>query len=193
MIGQRVYLFRHGEPAERYRHTYNGHTNIPLSQLGEKQAERIRDFISSLPFPKVVTSDLKRAFFSLPNSAEKVQGLREICFGAWEGLSWGEIEKQFPNESRSFLGDPVSFTFPGGESASQFSTRVMEHIDRIVGGGHELIVFVVHAGVIRVVLSKMLRIPLSESFNIPCDYGAYSMIERTQGVFVPILLNKAVS
>ncbi|MFH1483881.1 MAG: histidine phosphatase family protein, partial [Chloroflexota bacterium] len=55
----RLYLVRHGDTGAIER--YYGATDIPLSPLGQEQAERLRDRLSGERIALVYSSDLQRA------------------------------------------------------------------------------------------------------------------------------------
>ncbi len=190
MTSQKIYLFRHGEPAKEYHHKYIGHLDTPLSEAGEKQAQSISRFISKLKNPKIITSDLQRTFSGLHLPLLKKNELREIYFGAWEGLSWAEIERQFPQKSKLFLKTPTTFAFPTGESYSHLSARVIPQFDKLLEEQNENIVFVIHAGVIRTIISEKFNIPLREVLRFEIEYGKCTILSKKKDVFYLNCLNK---
>ncbi|MEK6810978.1 MAG: histidine phosphatase family protein [Nanoarchaeota archaeon] len=192
MSSQKIFLFRHGENIEAYRGKYVGHLDIPLSEKGRKQAQKINEFISKLKDPIIITSDLQRTFSGLNYFIMKKEELREINFGKWEGLSWSEIEESFTEEASLFLKDIAIFNFPSGESYTNFSKRVIPEFDRVLDKPNENIVFVVHAGVIRAIISEKFNIPLRKIFNFKVDYGKCTVLERVNGHFNLLSLNEDI-
>jgi alpha-ribazole phosphatase len=192
MTNQRVYLFRHGELLEKYHKKYVGHLDSPLSETGKKQSQSINSFILKLKNPEVITSDLQRTFSELKLPLAKKKELREINFGTWDGLSWKDIEKSFPDEAEAFLKDPSKFNFPSGESYNHLSERVIPIFDELLNSEKESFIFVVHAGVIRTILSKKFNIPLQEVFNFKIDYGKCTILEKNNDHFTLLSLNEDV-
>ncbi|HVA38575.1 MAG TPA: histidine phosphatase family protein, partial [Candidatus Dormibacteraeota bacterium] len=85
--------------------------------------------------------------------------LREMNFGAWEGLTFEEISRRWPDEAERFRRrEPVAP--PRGETWSAFETRVWGGFERhraaAAAGGDLLLV--VHGGVIHALLGRVLRL-----------------------------------
>src|SRR4051794_33264015 len=97
----RLYLLRHGETEwNRAGNRYAGRTDLALSEFGREQARRAAAALAHIPFGAVFCSTLRRSRVT----AEIVAGERglpvsfrpelvEIDFGAWEGLTRSEIER----------------------------------------------------------------------------------------------------
>ena len=100
-------LVRHGETTWNAEGRWQGQTDVPLSEVGRRQAELLgarlaRLFASgALPRPKgVFTSDLSRAvetarllaeFGGIDATATVLPELRERYFGSWEGKTAEEV------------------------------------------------------------------------------------------------------
>ena len=118
-----LYLIRHAEPA--ITGVLLGQSDPPLSERGHEQAAAIR-----LPEPcTVYTSPLRRAAETAAYLAQDtvvVRDLAEITYGAWDVLSWSEIERQWPELAREKLADWEGVTPPGGETFLHFRTRITD-------------------------------------------------------------------
>ncbi|PTT82881.1 histidine phosphatase family protein, partial [Pelomonas sp. HMWF004] len=57
----RLVLVRHGETAWNRATRIQGHTDIPLSELGLAQAQRLAGALADEPFSAIYASDLSRA------------------------------------------------------------------------------------------------------------------------------------
>ncbi|OAJ74935.1 phosphoglycerate mutase [Brevibacillus sp. SKDU10] len=97
-----VYLIRHGETDWNHIQKIQGHTDTDLNELGYKQAEKLANRLASEGFAHVYSSDLKRAFETAKRVGErqqtpvpvtKVRGLRERCYGDWEGRHLADVQK----------------------------------------------------------------------------------------------------
>jgi len=89
-------------------------------------------------------------------------GLREIDFGRWEGLSAPEIEHRDPVLYREWRARKPGFEYPGGELRAEFQGRVMRAFDRIEASGAESVLLVGHKGVIRTLAEKLTGAPLAD-------------------------------
>ncbi len=85
--------------------------------------------------------------------------LREMCFGEFEGLTWTEIERRYPDAYAAWMGDWRRTPPPGGETLSAFEERAHHALSEIretmLRDTHSnaepsaLPLVVTHAGVIR--------------------------------------------
>ena len=82
---------------------FQGQSDIPLDEAGERQAERAARLLAALRPDLIVSSDLRRAtgtaaplsrITGLPVTADK--DLRERYGGVWEGLTDREIRERYP-------------------------------------------------------------------------------------------------
>lgn len=178
---RRIYLFRHGEVEASYQDRYCGHRDAALSPEGMAQNRSVGKFAERVQ-AALFSSDLQRTWKGLGADASRVGGLREISFGAWEGLSWEEIEKKYPAGAAAYLESPAEFTFPGGESFAAFSKRVSASFESVRTSG-SAVVIVTHAGVLRALLSALFSIPLKETFRFTLGYSAcIALRESSAGV-----------
>lgn len=141
-------LVRHGLTAPQQQGRYCGHSDPPLSSAGVTQMRRLANDLARR-FPKidaVVTSDLVRATASaalLTKNAPTLAlpELREIDFGAWEGLRFEETGCGDAEALRS-----PEFRFPGGESAAMVHARVSRAVPAILAAAGPITLIVAHAG-----------------------------------------------
>lgn len=80
--------------------------------------QRARQTAESVNAPKVVVDDL-----------------REIDFGSWGGLSWEDIEAQWPELAAGKLRNWFGVTPPDGEPWDDFVARVRRALDEILKDG----------------------------------------------------------
>jgi len=152
----RVILIRHGETTWNRATRIQGHTDIPLSELGLAQAERLAEALADEPLAAIYASDLSRA----RQTAEAVAGrqglpvridvgLRERAFGRFEGLSWDEIAQNHPEDSARWRKREPDFQVGGGESLVTFSARCLAAAGRAVAAHPgQSIALVAHGGVL---------------------------------------------
>lgn len=134
-----IYLVRHGETVWNTQQRYQGATDVPLSERGVWQAQRLADWFEQIPLVAVYASDLSRAFqtaeiIARPHNlkVELLPEFREMSFGEWEGLTASEIESKY---GLSFycrwLENPEAVSIPGAESLRSLLKRTLAGIDRI--------------------------------------------------------------
>ncbi|GAC1389605.1 MAG: hypothetical protein NVSMB31_05740 [Vulcanimicrobiaceae bacterium] len=82
--------------------------------------------------------------------------LREIAFGAWEGLTWPQIVERFPHMESVSWTDPARYVPEGGEAFGAVVVRVGGVLDEIRASPHRRVLLVAHAGPIHAALSVLL-------------------------------------
>ena len=182
----RLYLIRHGQINGYEKFPVYGHTDVDMTKTGNLQMEKIAERLSLTEIKAIYSSDLKRSnkgalqiaryhdvpIYSLPE-------LREMCFGDWEGLTLSEIRNRFPGEMQKRQADLLHYNVPGeGESIKQFSERISNCFERILGEQKDNdFVIVAHGGVNRVILCNALGLDLVKIFNLQQDYGCLNIID----------------
>jgi alpha-ribazole phosphatase/probable phosphoglycerate mutase len=181
----KIYLIRHGDVSDGEERRYNGHLDIPLTAKGTDQIRRLSVFLADVDLNAVYTSDLRRARVSAEMIAEShgikpviEPGLKEYSFGEWEGMTFTEIEKRYPDAFRAWADNPVAFSPMGGESTINVRNRAVpvfhDIADRHKG---ENIAIVSHGGIIRIIVCELLGMPLEHLFRIEQNFGALNIIE----------------
>ena len=143
-----IYAFRHG-PVKVSGLCY-GQIDVDTSMSMDASLEQIQTELNAqLPVNTVWTSPLARCqmladAFGKPYQVDK--RLMEVSFGRWEGLSWADVYRTYPNEMDAWGANWYDVAPPGGESARMLETRVKTWANSLTEGTH--LVFT-HAGVIR--------------------------------------------
>jgi broad specificity phosphatase PhoE len=124
----RFLLVRHGETEWTRTGRIQGQLNIPLTPLGVRQAERLRDRLRGEAIDAVYASDLGRAMdtaqLAVPGlSIEQRTALRECSFGEIDGRDFAYVQQHYPALARRWLGRWSGLSFPGGESVTQVLGR----------------------------------------------------------------------
>ncbi|HLT18316.1 MAG TPA: histidine phosphatase family protein [Thermomicrobiales bacterium] len=197
-----LYFIRHGETASNANGLLHGLTDVPLNDRGLRQAELIAKRLLDLPgLDQIVSSPLQRAFHTAQAIHRRSQaplrvhhGLREMNFGAAEGVPFSEVGNVFPRESERFL-DPSDMyaRFPGGESRGEFFRRVERTVDDIANqylGQH--VVVVAHGGFISAVLAVLMRESANNWREKPIVNCSLTHIELSSDGPVAHLVNDAV-
>nr|WP_041274612.1 alpha-ribazole phosphatase [Desulforamulus reducens] len=190
-------LIRHGAIKTKGGKRFIGQLDLPLSELGINQANRLKEELSCVRLNSIFCSDLQRSRQMAEIIAEKHNlrptvslSLREIYLGEWEGRYFEEIRRKFPQDFMQRGKDIANFCPPGGESFSQCSQRVLAKLDELMQRTTGNILIAGHAGVNRVLLCHMLGMPLENLFRISQDYGCLNIIGYEKGKYRIKLLNR---
>ncbi|WP_405914314.1 bifunctional RNase H/acid phosphatase [Streptomyces sp. NBC_00963] len=135
-------LLRHGETAltPQKRFSGSGGTDPELSAVGRGQAaDAATAFAARGTIQAVVSSPLRRCRETARTVADRLglevrieEGLREADFGAWEGLSFGEVRERYPADMDAWLASPKAAPTGGGESFATVARRVAAARDRLI-------------------------------------------------------------
>ena len=192
----RLFLVRHGENEQGGSGRYWGHTDVPLSPAGFKQAEALRDRLGKEEIHGIYSSDLQRALSTaeVVASAHSVEvvpcsALREINFGEWEGMTFEEIEKRFPKAACHWTGREVERGFPGGERLRDLTRRTGDFLGQLRKHPPEQTVLVVaHSGPLRVMLCRLLRVSPKRYWQIRLDLASLTILETyLEGAILSLL------
>jgi probable phosphoglycerate mutase len=162
-LSHRLILVRHGETDWNREGRLQGGQDIPLNELGRKQAAeaagRLKtlepayaelDYIASPMERARETMDILRSKLALPEGGYAVDArLRELTFGEWEGFTWREVRKAEREQAHLRERDKWGFVPPGGESYRMLAERVRP----VLEGLRRETVIVSHGGVARAVLA----------------------------------------
>ena len=135
-----IYLARHGETAWSLTGQHTGLTDLPLTQAGERNAQRLRGRLSGLIFKRVFTSPLRRArrtceLAGFGSVAEIDPDLVEWNYGEYEGRRSVEIHAERPDWQLFRDGAP------GGESPQQVAERADRVVDRLRAVSGNVLIF----------------------------------------------------
>jgi len=173
MISTRIIAIRHGETAWNASTRIQGHTDIPLNEHGQRQAQLLAQALAQADkIDTIYSSDLQRAFataqaMALQTGASLVThvGLRERAFGDFEGRSFAQIELELPAQAQLWRTRAPDWTPPGGgESLSVMQQRVMATVNALAQQhpGQQIAV-VAHGGV----LDLLYRAATQQSLQAP--------------------------
>jgi broad specificity phosphatase PhoE len=192
-----VYLFRHGAVEEKYRKRFRGILDYPLSEEGKRMSMANADFLVKEGIDFVITTGRIRTDFvgdylakhRIPH--EKDERFREIHFGLWEGKTWEEIEREFPEECTMYERDLDQLRFPKGESAEEVQARVVAAWNDLLRREFKKAAVIGHATSNACLLAHIYGISLNEMRSQttgemteiriadPCGADAGSPVSRT--------------
>lgn len=181
----RMVLVRHGQPSEEMRGRCYGRLDVGLSPEGHAQSERMAAFLARVELARIYASPRLRA---LETAAPLVAGrgaevaveeaFREIDFGLFEGLTYEEAERRFPDVYAEWMARPTQVRFPEGESYPSMRERVRDG-GRALRARHpgQCFALVSHGGVNRTLLAEALGMDDARLFRLGQDYAAVNVID----------------
>jgi broad specificity phosphatase PhoE len=187
MAGNRVVLWRHGQTDWNMVNRFQGHSDIPLNDVGRYQVKHAAEILAGMNPTAIISSDLGRARDTAQALADLVglsvrtdEDLRETNGGLWEGKTGAENRAEdFQNFIRWIDGDdnPAGTT---GETRSAVADRAVSAIMReLEGKTNQLLIVATHGGTARCVLGQLLQLPLTHWGVIGgLSNASWSILER---------------
>lgn len=179
-----LFLIRHAEVEARYHRVFGGRIDMDLSPLGHEQATALAQWLRHHEFDAVYASPMKRVQQTLgpltANGAPKavlLDGLREVDFGDWTGLSWEDVKERFQISAYEWLNELERGSIPNAESSATYRTRIESSLRQILREQPgRRVAIVCHGGVVRVLLSILLELPLPKMAVFEIDYASVTHV-----------------
>jgi ribonuclease H / adenosylcobalamin/alpha-ribazole phosphatase len=177
-------LLRHGQTPMSVQKRYAGRTDAPLTEVGVQQAAAAAKRLASAGLGVIVTSPLQRTVQTAQAVAAVTgaavitdDGFRETDFGAWEGLTFTEVQERWPAEISAWLADP-EVAPPGGESFTDVSARVTAALDRVLAArAGQTVLIVSHVTPIKMLVAAALLAPPAALYRMHLDVAALCEID----------------
>ena len=159
-------LLRHGETDWNAQARLQGHRDIPLNEIGLRQAVAAAPSVAGLQPDVIVASDLVRARVTAAAVAELTglpvgvdQRLRETSMGLWEGLTRDDVVAGWPGEWERWRTTSAHSSPPAGESRWQVAQRAAEVVAELDAGTADRALLVAHGGLIVGLTGLLLNLP----------------------------------
>jgi len=173
----RFCIIRHGETEWNAERRIQGQIDIGLNDSGRQQALAAGRWLRSAGITALYASDLRRAWDTaaeigraLGLSAVATPELRERRYGVFEGLTYAEAARRFPEGYAAFEGRNADYDFENGESLRVMYARVTGKLSELAAlHPGENVAVVVHGGVLDVINRFVRGNPLEmpRDFLIP--------------------------
>ena len=153
-----IVLVRHGETDWNRERRFQGHADVPLNELGRRQARDLAETLAHDTFAAAYSSPLRRALETAEIVAARLgirleadEGLVEVDVGSWSGLTIAEVEQRFPDGFRHWR-EARAGGWTDGETYDEMGTRVLASLHAIAGRHHGgRVLAVSHGGPLRAV------------------------------------------
>jgi phosphoserine phosphatase len=182
----KIILVRHGHVEGIDPPRFRGRTEVPLTELGMRQArETARRIRGSWRPVAVYTSPMGRCVATGQAISEAIgvgnqplDGLIDLNYGAWQWRTYDEIQAEAPKLLAVWRTAPHLFRFPDGDSLQDLVARAADSL-RFVLDRHleQVVVMVGHDSVNRALLLQLLDQPLSAYWRLAQDPCAISEID----------------
>ncbi len=164
-------LIRHGRSTWNAVKRIQGQADPPLDDLGREQARLLAERLRETPPVALYTSPLRRAqetaeiigdALGLPVTPD--ERLKEYDVGDITGLTWGQIEEQYPDVARRWSKAMENLNLPGAEEHASFRARVTAAFDEVVARHEEHkeegpVGVVAHGGTLGIYLNHLIGLP----------------------------------
>jgi len=195
----RLIIVRHGRTAwnEGQEERLRGRADLDLDEAGLRQAAATAARLNRWAAGAVYASPLKRAMRTAEILAgprglpvQPLDGLVDIDYGRWQGLSLSEAEADDPELYGLWLRSPHQVTFPGGESLEQVRNRAAAAVETVLASRPEqTVVLVSHKVVCRILLCHLLGVDNSHFWQIQQGLCAINIVDIESDSPLVVLLN----
>jgi len=171
-------LVRHGVTSHTVDKRFSsglGGSNPGLTDEGRAQMRATADWLAPLAdgIDVVVSSPVKRTHESAEIIGARLErpvltdeGLAEMEFGTWDGLTFAEIQERHPDELDRWLGS-LDEAPGGGESFRVVEKRVLGSLERLLSEyAGQTVLAVSHVTPIKVLVAHALSAPLEAVYRM---------------------------
>jgi broad specificity phosphatase PhoE len=195
----RIIVVRHGQTAwnEGEGERFRGRAEVELDDQGIRQARATAARLAQWKAAAIYSSPLKRALSTANILAEPLklpvqpmEGLIDIDYGRWQGLSLKEAAEDDSKLYELWLKSPHLVTFPQGESLEQVQKRVVSAVESLVPQHPgQSIVLVSHKVVCKVLFCSLLGLDTSHFWQLQQDPCAVNLVEVAESAAAIVSLN----
>ena len=195
----RIVLVRHGQTAWNREVRFRGQADVELDEFGLQQAQATGRYLAARwPVVAVYASPLRRAMQTAEAiarahglTAHPLEGLLDINFGEWQGLSPDEVAQRYPALYRAWWEAPHTVRFPGGERLDDVRNRIVAALSDVIAHHPEQAVALVsHTVANRVLLCAVLGWGNDRFWRLRQETCAVNVFDAEDGgTFTIVLLN----
>ena len=175
-------LVRHGATVWNASGYCQGHKDVALSDVGQRQVELLRDELADYRFDRAFASPLLRAQQTAQGigyEPEILPDLIEIDRGHWEGHEPDEIKRRWGKLHKQWYDDPAGLGMPGGESFDDLWVRAEQVARRLQEEPGGTILAAAHKALNRVLIAVMTGLPTKGVWQIPQPQASCNVLVRT--------------
>jgi broad specificity phosphatase PhoE len=182
----RLVLLRHGETEWSRDGRHTGRTDVPLTEVGERDARQLAARLAGFDFTLVLCSPLSRA-----RRTAELAGLDPVTdddlvewdYGGYEGRTTSEIREDLGAPAWTVFGDGVVPGATPGETVEEVAARASRVLTRV---GEPLrrgdVALVAHGHLLRILTATYLRQEARFGAQLLLDAGAVCVLDHERGV-----------
>jgi probable phosphoglycerate mutase len=186
----KIILVRHGRVAGISPERFRGRADLALTAEGLRQAAAAARRVSAIWTPVAIyASPLSRCQSTgdaigkpLGLSPNRLDGLIDIDYGQWQGLTPDEVRARWPGQLETWYRAPDCASIPGGETLQDVLARTVSTLRDLIGRHpSDAVVLVGHDSVNRVILLHALGLPLSRYWRLgqqPCGINEIDFLDN---------------
>lgn len=175
LVLKEIYIIRHGQTDHNRQGIVQGKgVNLPLNELGIRQAQAFFDSYRHIPFDNIYTSTLTRAqqtiypFRDAGSTFEIFPELDEISWGNMEGNRYvAETSDDFKQLVDEWRSGNIDAKPEGGESPRELQERQKRFLAHLMHTPHKVVLISMHGRAMRSLLCTLTDTPLSKMEDFP--------------------------
>jgi len=189
----RIIAIRHGQTAWNAETRMQGQLDTALDAHGRWQAQQLAHALAHESIDAIVSSDLSRALDTAAPLAQALslrvqseRGLRERSFGLFQGFTYADIARHWPEEAARWRARDAAFAPPRGESLNGFYVRCVDVAQRLAAQhAGRSVVWVTHGGVLDCLYRAATRVALDAPRTWPLDNASVNrLLHGDQGLML---------
>ena len=173
MTPARLLLARHGETEWNRLGRYQGHADIPLNEVGSRQAHALAERLAGEKIDAIHASDLARAAESARIVGARI-GLEPVTSPLWREINIGDLTgidvNQIAAEHREIISATVrngGGLAAGAESIADVERRMRAGYESICAAHEgETVLIVGHGGTLKVLIAMLIGLPFERIENL---------------------------
>ncbi|MDF0490535.1 histidine phosphatase family protein [Sphingomonas sp. H39-1-10] len=186
----KLLLIRHGHVEGVYPQRFRGRKEVPLTELGIRQAKATaRRIAAQWRVDALYTSPMGRTIETGKAIGEVcgvegglLEGLIDFDYGAWSWRLLSEVEEEAPALFQRWFSAPQLVQIPSGDTLQELAARSADALRTMLSRhADETVVAVAHDSVNRALLLQLLDMPFSGYWRIAQDPCCINEIDIEDG------------
>lgn len=158
----------------------------PINETGKEEMEKISNWVKDKGLkidnlyssPQLRTTQSARILSKIcKKDFEILDSLYNRKAGSWSGLSYDQVEHEFPGMLEKYFEHPLDFCPTGAEDISSLNKRIKETLSKIIEANiGNRIVIITHGDIIQSAVATALGVPAENQFKIHIPTGSATQI-----------------